>query len=312
MKRYTLTEKWDDPWFSELSAHAKLTFLYLCDAVNLAGFLEWNPKKTAWETGVPISDIKGSVIAELTVDRESEEGIHHSVILHKGWVYLPNFLKCQSNWPLNLRNRAHTSIVALLQDQGPRFTGVREFDSTMEGVAEALLADPSEIPTASRDQLRNAVKDWQAIREQCLSKMHPSFRHDDKLREAMMKWWDHRFSLGDPLEVPMWLELQTMAQVLTPEVILEAIRYSIGNGMKTINWQAAARAVKERQSAAPSAPDSSVPAGLAEPEGWQEAFAKAFPQATPPNTFWRVPKKRRTLLYDQDPKLEARVNKLQK
>jgi len=313
MMRFTRTEKWSDPWFSELSLEAKITFLFLCDSVNNAGFLEFNARKIAWETNLTVNQVKEGVIPELTKPRDSGEGIRQSVYLHRDWIWLPNFLKAQKNWPINPKNRAHTQIISLFQDQAIRFFTVARFKE-MKGEIDAAVASQEEmaddeLPMATRDQLRNAPKDWRAIKTDCMGKLGSIFSHDDGLRERFEAWWDHRHSLGDPLEVPMWRELQLEASKFTPEVIKNAITYSIANGMKTLNFVMAKKIV-----ATPGGEDknSGTPVDLAEPDGWESAFKKVFPDATPPNSFWRLPVSRRPKLYAVDAKLEEKVREISK
>lgn len=47
-KRFTDTEKWDDPWFTELPDRLKLFWLYICDKADLAGV--WKVHKGLAET----------------------------------------------------------------------------------------------------------------------------------------------------------------------------------------------------------------------------------------------------------------------
>ncbi len=311
MIRYTHTEKWDDPWFSELSKDAMFVFLYLCDKVDSAGFLEYSARKIAFETKTDPVDVKDLIIPELCKPRIGDDDEpEYSVILHKGWIYLPNFLKRQGNYPINPRNRAHWKIREQFMEQAIRFAAVPFYAAIKAEVVASLSGDDDAaggLPIASRDDLKRAPKDWEAVKQKCMGGLNPMLRNDNLLRERFEAWWDHRMTMGDPLELPMWRELQISAMEHGPEVIKAAISYSIGNGLKTINWMMAKRSVDESPAAA-SLPAKST---AKEPEGWREAFLAAFADAEPPKSFWDVAKSRRKHLYKHDPHLEERVGKLQ-
>ena len=49
--RFTDTNKWNDAWFLELKPSGKLLFNYLCDNCDVAGFIELNPRKWAFDIG---------------------------------------------------------------------------------------------------------------------------------------------------------------------------------------------------------------------------------------------------------------------
>lgn len=307
MSRFTAPEKWSDPWFSELSPEEKLVFLNLCDTVNCAGFIEVNARKIAWDTGISPESVK-SAIERICAPRPSEDGEKQSAILHRGWIWLPNFLRVQKNFPINPRNRAHYPIISAIRDQAIRFRGVPAFVELKTQMEETVekIGDPEAAPAGrvSRDDLKRVPKDWAAIREKCLASLNPNFRHDDRLRERVMAWWDHRMNLGDPLELPMWSEFQSMASQYAPRVTIEAITYAIANGLKTLNFAMAKRLIDESgQSTAPEAPKKSLP----EPKEWESVFRQAFPDAPVPTSFWRIPENRRPHLFVVAPSLKDEV-----
>jgi hypothetical protein len=312
MSRITHPEKWDDPWFSELSKDAGWVFLYLCDKVNHAGFLEFNARKVAFETKTDQKDLQTLILGELTYQKEEEVGIvTPSVIHHKGWIFLPKYIRRQGNWPVNPRNRAHWKIQELVLEQAVRFAEISAYLEIKAHVVRSMEEHNggAGLPVASRDDLKRAPQDWDSVKQRCMTSLNPMLRNDDALRERFEAWWDHRMALGDPLGVPMWRELQTMALQYGPEVIKNGITYSIANGLKTINWTVAKKVLEENEPAAVTAPAKKA---LPEPVGWKEAFLAAFADAAVPTSFWRVSKAARKNLYKHDPDLKERVELLEK
>ena len=54
-KRFTDTEKWQDPWFCGLSPELKLLWLFLVDSCDVAGVWKVNKKYAEFVIGAPIS-----------------------------------------------------------------------------------------------------------------------------------------------------------------------------------------------------------------------------------------------------------------
>ena len=100
--RFTDTNKWSDAWFLELKPSEKLLFNYLCDNCDIAGFIELNPRKWAFDIGETQANILGAL-----------EGLGRGLIYSKSndCVYVKNFLKHQKNLPLNEKNNAHVGIL---------------------------------------------------------------------------------------------------------------------------------------------------------------------------------------------------------
>lgn len=117
MKRFSETEKWDDPWFMELQPPAKLLFLYIIDRCNNAGFLELSHSTILHHTKMDERAITGAWKA-----------LERGVFVRDGWAWVRRFLRHQKNDTLNPENPAHKQIISLLRDQSTRFAGVPPFD----------------------------------------------------------------------------------------------------------------------------------------------------------------------------------------
>lgn len=116
MKRFTETNKWDDPWFRELKGAWKLVFLYIIDRCNNAGFWEVDEAAIAWHTKLTSEHVSGAL-----------KGLERGLKGANGWVWVKNFLRHQKNEVLNESNPAHKQIILLLKDQASRFSECPDF-----------------------------------------------------------------------------------------------------------------------------------------------------------------------------------------
>lgn len=103
-RRFTVTEKWKDPWFRGLKPSAKLLFLYLCDECDVAGFWEIDWQQAAFATKL---NTKTLLIAYDALNGKTESD--------GKYICVVNFLKHQRNWPLNPENPVHQTILQTLQ-----------------------------------------------------------------------------------------------------------------------------------------------------------------------------------------------------
>jgi len=110
MKRFTESNKWDDPWFRELPGSHKLVFLYILDRCNNAGFWEVDLSGLSFHTKLEERHFEGAL-----------KGLERGLQGASGWVWVKNFLRHQKNDQLNPANPAHRQIIALLKDQSQRF-----------------------------------------------------------------------------------------------------------------------------------------------------------------------------------------------
>jgi len=105
-KRFTGTEKWDDPWFFELSNENKLLWIYLLDKCNHAGIFQFNQKMTEF-------------ILNNKYDWDEIKNIFNSriVYLTKDKWFIQKFVDFQYG-ELNPENRAHNSVISILKKEG--------------------------------------------------------------------------------------------------------------------------------------------------------------------------------------------------
>jgi len=104
-KRFTATEKWDDPWFCGLTERERLFWMYLCDKCDHAGI---------WQVNWMIAEVYFPGIRD-TLDLE-RFGSRIVVLNPQKW-FIVKFVKYQYG-ELNKDNRAHASVIAILQKEG--------------------------------------------------------------------------------------------------------------------------------------------------------------------------------------------------
>lgn len=183
--RFTNTDKWNDSWFSELDQLEKLLFLYLADNCDIAGFIEINLKRWAFELGSNPSAIKGAL-----------KGLQRGLIISNcgECLYLKNFLKHQKNLPLNKKNKAHIGIFRRFELYSQKFE-IQDIETFIEGGSKGL-SSPSGIGNGNGNGNGNGVKDAkkrfapptiEEVKNYCLER---------KNSVDAIKWHDHYTSNG--------------------------------------------------------------------------------------------------------------------
>jgi hypothetical protein len=107
-KRFTDADKWEDPWFSELSETMKLFWIYLCDQCDNAGVWQVNWKLARFHVGASIdADQVITVLGERIVQFANG----------RKW-FVPRFLTFQYPTGLNEKCPPHKRIIAILTSHG--------------------------------------------------------------------------------------------------------------------------------------------------------------------------------------------------
>ena len=104
-KRFTDTEKWKKPFIRGLQGAFKLLWLYICDDCDHAGI---------WQVDIDVAQIR---IGEKIDIKEAIKTFDEKIIIFdKGnkW-FIPSFIEFQYPSGLNPDNRAHNSIIILLE-----------------------------------------------------------------------------------------------------------------------------------------------------------------------------------------------------
>jgi hypothetical protein len=125
-KRFTDTEKWKKPFIRGLQGAYKLLWLYICDDCDHAGIWQVDMEVAAIRIGEKI-DLKEAI-------RSFDEKI---IILDKGnkW-FIPSFLEFQYPSGLNSDNRAHNSVIILLEKYNLRISKDKPLISPLKGAMD--------------------------------------------------------------------------------------------------------------------------------------------------------------------------------
>lgn len=121
--RFTNSDKWTDSWFSDLSPHAKLLFIFLYENCDNAGLYEVNRKFMLFLLGFTDDELKDAIKELGKSYIKSNDGTK---------IWLKNFLKHQKLYPLNWKNNAHKQIINILLENladENKFKGCKELES---------------------------------------------------------------------------------------------------------------------------------------------------------------------------------------
>lgn len=129
----TATEKWDDPFFFNLSCENKLIWIYLLDKCNHAGIIDFNEKVASFFIGSPIA--KKDIV---TIFKDRLQ------VLPSGKFYIPKFIEFQYG-ELVETNNTHKSVLAILKK---------------EGVAETIQISPSDIEISECMEISLKDEKW--------------------------------------------------------------------------------------------------------------------------------------------------------
>jgi len=122
-KRFTDTEKWKKPFIRGLHGAYKLLWLYICDDCDHAGI---------WQVDIEVAQIR---IGEKIDSKEAVKSFDEKIIIFdKGnkW-FIPSFLEFQYPSGLNPDNRAHNSVIILLEKYNLRISNNKPLISPSEG-----------------------------------------------------------------------------------------------------------------------------------------------------------------------------------
>lgn len=104
-KRFTATEKWDDPFFAELSMENKLIWLFLLDKCNHAGIWDVNKRLLEFSIG-----------AKIDLDETLKTFGDRIEVLESGKWFISKFVEFQYA-SLNEKSRTHQSVLAILKKE---------------------------------------------------------------------------------------------------------------------------------------------------------------------------------------------------
>lgn len=119
-KRLTDSNKWDDPFFIDLSAQYKLLWIYILDKCDHAGIFKWSNRLVKFNLDteydvVKVFEIFGKRIVKITNEK---------------W-FIPKFIEFQYS-ELKENNKVHQSVISILKREGI----YKEYSSSLQGAKE--------------------------------------------------------------------------------------------------------------------------------------------------------------------------------
>lgn len=187
MKRFTETDKWQDPWFRKLPGAHKLVFIFLIENCNNAGFYEFDLDHVAYMTGLAVKHVEGAL-----------KGLERGIVGALGWVWVRNFLRHQKNEDLNPDNPAHRQIIALLRVQLERFGGNDLFEGAIAPFKGLLSPTGIGIGKVQRKGSPEG-KEPKPQREPCRPTREEAIAHGAEIgmgKADVEAWFDHFESNG--------------------------------------------------------------------------------------------------------------------
>lgn len=104
--RFSETDKWRCRWFRSLLPDSKLLYLLTYDNCDVAGFMELDEEEIQFRSGLTPRRIQGAI-----------EGLTSILETNGQFIWIPDFIIQQKNWPLNPKNNAHIGILRLLSER---------------------------------------------------------------------------------------------------------------------------------------------------------------------------------------------------
>jgi len=134
--RLTNVDKWTDVWFSNLSPHAKLLFIFLCENCDNAGIYETNKKFMLFYLGFSEEELRMAIGEIQRIYVKSNDGMR---------IWIKNYLKHQKKLPLNEHNNNHKQILVLLKENlsdEKRFKGCKEMAMLLPEAIKLVTKKP--------------------------------------------------------------------------------------------------------------------------------------------------------------------------
>lgn len=135
MKRFTDTEKWNDPWFRRLAPPHKLFWQFICDKCDNAG---------VWKVDLELASfVIGGELESVEILQSFDGRIEE--IAPRKWLVI-NFVKFQYD-KLSLQSRPHGQVLRTIRDHG------------LNSFFDELIVERSDTVGAYRKRLTQSAKD---------------------------------------------------------------------------------------------------------------------------------------------------------
>jgi hypothetical protein len=104
--RFTDTDRWQQKWYRSLPPDAKLVYEFVFSACDIAGFYEWDEDNVRFHT----------LLSPKRIQRAYQELVN-CFETNGTYIWIPNFIYVQHNWPLNPKVNAHLGIIKRLEER---------------------------------------------------------------------------------------------------------------------------------------------------------------------------------------------------
>ena len=185
MKRFTDTNKWQDPWFRQLTPNTKVFWIFILDNCDNAGI---------WDRDDDLFKIFSGITIE--VDSHLEELGDRVEILKDGKVLIPKFIQFQQGGDLKESKPFHRGILKILEKHQltqDEHGIVMAYPSHSNGIGMAYPCHSDGIAMAS--SLGNGIGNGIGKEEESEEEMRPegwTDRDMEDLRPAWEAYLQHR------------------------------------------------------------------------------------------------------------------------
>lgn len=199
MKRFTETQKWEDPWFRRLSPELKLFWHWLLDKCDGAGIIEPDIELASFQIGFQYpADILSQFNERVTK-------------LKCGKYFIPKFISYQYG-TLSRECKAHNPIFASLEKHG------------LKGYPKGIHT--LQEKEKEKDKVKETVQEQETVGENANSLPFD----DPDFADAWSDWQQHRKEKKKPL-TPTSIKMQLNAlEDMGLDRAIKAIDFSIAQG----------------------------------------------------------------------------------
>ena len=160
MERITNTDKWKDDWFLDLSPNSKLTFIFLYENCDDAGFFKLSTKHMHLYLKLSAKEI-------VSVTQELREKIVFNNTRKKIWI--KNFLFYQNHLPLEKKNVEHRKIKLILEKNLNQFGQHEDMIYIIKNQSSVKATRVARFIKPTQDEIKNYITKYTTEEEIIIS-----------------------------------------------------------------------------------------------------------------------------------------------
>ncbi len=207
---------WTERWFRLLPADSKLIYLFLLGMADIAGFWEVDHDAIRFYTGLTPRHLQ-----------RAWEGLSSILVSNGRYVWIPDFIIRQRNWPLKPENKAHQGIIARLEarkDFSPlilKLLSGEGLPSPYEGPEKGLFS-PTSISISKSKDIHSNTDSSNNKKERKRNIKEKERKPEDELIDYLNRQTNSRFRYSETSRRPFRARLNDHA---TPNDIRLVIDY---------------------------------------------------------------------------------------